>query len=283
MALTKPDLPETQKLSFSEILGRLAAQPQVNGIIVMGSGGRGALTPSSDLDICVVLAARPVPIWLALTTVEKRVAEFYFVLAAEFQHLSQKASFSFAAHSRESLLASWLLSGQLWFDRTSELGKLRQRLEEVHPEFQPDSDEHLYNQWFRVNYNLRESGRLLNSTDPIVLNTFDLRLMLYGLSDIWYNYFALRKIRWQGDKEAVRYVSQHDPEFLGLVQNFLSVAERSKRFELYRQLAAVATEPLGGLWSENSTAVQLEANASEWSNEQINQAFDFWEELLNTV
>lgn len=272
---TIPNLPAD--LALTTLLEQLSAAEQVAGIILMGSGSRNALTPSSDWDICVALSARPVPLWLTLTRVENRVAEFYFVLTEEFAAIEQTSEF--APRTRAALLASWLLSGKIWFDRTGQLGQLRQKLTEGQLVFQPDSDERLYSLWFRINYNLRESARLLASSEAAVGTMFDLRLMIYGLSDIWYGYFTLRKLRWQGEKAAVAYLTEHDPEFLEQINKFLAEPDRTERFRLYKSLAARATEPIGGLWPENHTAVEMDFSGS-WQLENIEQGLTFWEQLV---
>lgn len=273
---TVPNLPTD--LALSALLERLSAAEEVVGILIMGSGGRDALTPSSDWDICVALAARPVPLWLTLTRVENRLAEFYFVLTEEFATIELAGDFSFEPRTRAGLLASWLLSGKIWFDRTGQLSRLRQKLSEAQVVFQPDFAERLYSLWFRINYNLRESERLLASSEAAVGTMFDLRLMIYGLGDIWWGYFTLRKLRWQGEKAALAYLAEHDPEFLGQLNRFMAEPDRAERFGLYKKLAERATEPVGGLWPENHTAVEMDF-AGSWQLENIEAGLAFWGQL----
>mgnify|MGYP001040812484 FL=1 len=44
----------------------------------------------------------------------------------------------------------------------------------------------------------------MGSSDPIYLEAFDLRL-LYQLSDLMVDYFAVRGLPYQGEKTAIRY------------------------------------------------------------------------------
>ncbi|HJZ48342.1 MAG TPA: nucleotidyltransferase domain-containing protein, partial [Roseiflexaceae bacterium] len=68
----------THALALDELLARLAVHPAVDGVVVMGSAGEGALKPASDYDLYVVLSSMPQPLFLLLTTVEQRLTEVYF-------------------------------------------------------------------------------------------------------------------------------------------------------------------------------------------------------------
>jgi len=58
-----PTLPTTIStlLSLETVIARLAAQDALEGVLLLGTTGSGALTPSSDYDVLVVTTA-PTPL-----------------------------------------------------------------------------------------------------------------------------------------------------------------------------------------------------------------------------
>lgn len=268
--------------TLEEVLKRLANNPQVDGLIVMGSAGNGTATRSSDFDVCVVLSERPAPIWLVLTEVENRVSEFYFITSAFITRKFAEDKIEAKTGTLEATYLQWILTGKIAFDRKGQLKQLRQKLSENYePVWYTEAD--LYSKWFAINYNLKETRRLLLSEDPIVRQTITMRTLLYGLPELWYCYFQFQKIAWRGDKEAIKYLTAHDPAFLQLVQALPLEQDIVRKLELYTQIAAIVTEPLGGLWQSGDTAatVDLPENEKEaWKAEKIKEALDFWENLV---
>lgn len=110
-----------------------------------------------------------------------------------------------------------------------------------------------------------------------------MRTLLYGLSELWHSYFQFRKIPWRGDKEAIKYLMQNDTAFLGLIKSFISEQDNSRKIELYTQIAATVTAPVGGLWQPGDTAVTVDVPDSEketWKTDQIEEALKLWHQLL---
>ena len=77
-------------------------------------------------------------------------------------------------------------------------------------------------------------------------------------------------MEWSGDKVAIRYLSEYDPEFLRAFHEFIQSGQnRLEKFEAYEKAAAMATAPMGGIWPEDATVMNL-ADAS-----------DIWQRLLD--
>jgi hypothetical protein len=91
---------------------------------------------------------------------------------------------------------------------------------------------------------------------------------VYGHSDLWFGYFTIRRIAWDGDKAAVRYLLTHDTPFLEAYQQFISATVIEQKLEHYQHAATMATAPLGGLWSRDITVMN------------IVQAWPTWQVLL---
>lgn len=47
---------------------------------------------------------------------------------------------------------------------------------------------------------------------------------------IVFSYFRVRKLRWEGDKTAIRYLQAHDPAYFDLLQQFLKAMDRQQSF-----------------------------------------------------
>ncbi len=135
----------------------------------------------------------------------------------------------------------------------------------------------IYGAWFSVNYNLRQTKRLVASDDPVALLAIDLRL-LYCLADVYVAYFNARGIPYPGEKAMIEYLQAHDPAYLELLQRCIGAIERREKVALYEQLAARSLSPLGGLWPEGSTAVQLDPLSAD--HNMLITALRFCDRLL---
>ncbi len=263
--------------TLAEVLIKLHNCPEIEGILTLGSTATQTLNPSSDLDICIIWNGIIVPPWLVLTRVEGRLAEFYFVPVADFEALTSPTNASVHTDSRQALFLRWLLRGTLVFDRNDTLARLKTTLEAgYHIELWSESE--LYRQWFRLNYNLKETSRLIFSPDPAVLFSIDLRL-LYGLSDLILNYFRFRGIPWSGEKEAVRFLMKNDAPFLDMFQTCLVEQNRHKKLEYYAELTARCVAPYSTVLPANFTMVELENNQN-WAIPDVLAGLEFWQKLL---
>lgn len=88
----------------------------------------------------------------------------------------------------------------------------------------------------------------------------------------------IRKLRWQGEKAAVRYLSANDPDYLALLQQFLAAGERKTKFALYEQLVTLVAAPGGGLWLPGATAIEFKSDG--FGPTTAAEALNFWEHLL---
>lgn len=77
-----------------------------------------------------------------------------------------------------------------------------------------------------------------------------------------HNYSRFRQLPWRGEKEAIRHLAAHD---------------QIHKVALYERLAAPTLALLGGLWPDDATAVQLQADAGLGA---IERALAFWDALL---
>jgi predicted nucleotidyltransferase len=263
-------------LTLDQAIAWLARRRVVDGIVVIGSAGQNALTPASDYDLLVVLADMPVPLHVALTYIDRRLTDVIFVSVADIDRLLTSEAQTVPAVSEEGKLIWWLQTGRIAFDR---LGRLRraQAWTQSGQRFHMASEGELYSAWFGISYDVMQTKRMLASADPTYVMMVDLRL-LFSLHDLWLDYFRVRKLLYPG-KEAIRYLADHDPSYLELFRQCLAEIDRQRKVQLYEQLARLTIAPVGDLWEEGRTAVQLKPGV-EWRPGMVEDALAFWEGLF---
>jgi hypothetical protein len=82
-------------------------------------------------------------------------------------------------------------------------------------------------------------------------------MAVYGHTDLWFGYFAIRGLPWPGDKAAMRALEAQDPGYLVLFRQFIAQSRRAEKARRYAELAALAAAPLGGLWPPGWTGENL--------------------------
>lgn len=142
----------------------------------------------------------------------------------------------------------------------------------------PLEDIDAYGAWIGVNYNLIHTRRLIQSHDPVYLHAAELRIALYGVTSIVFSYFRIRKLLWEGDKAAIRYLMDHDPSYFAVLQQFLRESDLRRKFALYEQLAAATLAPMSSLWDSETTVLWHDGVPS--SLETLAQTQAFWDKLF---
>jgi hypothetical protein len=127
----------------------------------------------------------------------------------------------------------------------------------------PDKD--LFGAWFSTNYNLAQARRMLTAHELLYKMTVDIRMAIHGHTDVWYSYFTVRGIVDTGEKNALRYLLAHDPDFLLQYQQFIQETDRDAKFARYEQTAALALAPFGGIWAADTTAMNEEHTLTRWA------------------
>jgi predicted nucleotidyltransferase len=269
-------LSTSNTLTLDEFIARLSCHQLVDGIVLIGSTGRGDLTPTSDYDLLLVLSQMPAPFTVALTWIDHRLTDIIF---ATRQQIEEILALDTPANGEEwpGRFIQWLQTGRIAFDRTGRLAQAQTKVQSDNSLLPLDNYD-VYMAWFGLNYNLNQTRRLMAAEDPVYWIAADIRLAHYGTSDLLWRYFRIRKLRWQGEKSAVRYLSSHDPNYLTLLQQFLAAGERRAKFSLYEQLVALAAAPGGGLWLPGATAIEFKPEG--FGPTTAAEALGFWEGLL---
>lgn len=266
----------TNTLTFDEVIARLSQQEIVTGLIVVGSAAQEQMTPVSDYDLVIVLASLPVPLHVGVTYIDGRFTDLLFHTVDQIEQILA-ATTPFAFWDWTGRLVGWLETGKVIFDRHGKLGQAQTKVKDG-DWLQTNKDQAAYSAWQSINYNLQVVRRYLTADDPAYLAAADIRMMLFGPQDLFFNYFAVRGLPPDNEKKAIQYLQSHDPAYLRLFNQFLAERDRHVKYQLYEQLAVLTLAPVGALWQTGETALNLDAQLVTPALEQ--EALGFWEALI---
>ncbi len=266
----------TDTFSLDEVIARLSQQAAVDGLIVVGSAAQGEMTAASDYDLVLVLAELPVPLHTGVTSIDGRFTDLLFHTTAQIEQiLATTEPFDFWDWTGR--LVGWLETGQVRFDRHGQLGAAQAKVQSGQW-LAPVGDDAARGAWQTINYNLAVARRLLTSDDPTYRMAAELRMAFFGAQDLFWNYFAVRGLQPDSEKQHIRYLQEHDPTFLADFQLFLAELDRGKKFRRYAALAERVLAPVGALWQAGETVLNLSGKDRTPAMEK--QALDFWEGLI---
>jgi predicted nucleotidyltransferase len=264
-------------LTFEEVISKLANHRAVEGIVVFGSASAERITSASDHDLVIVLADESAPIGFGTTYVSDRLTDLLFFTVAEIEQVISLNE-PVDADERLGQLIRWLKEGQVVLDRSGWLGCAQRKVREG-LWLLPAGASRRYQIWYKINFDLRHAERMVISNDPVYQRALEMRL-LFSIFDVFLGYFLMRGMIWEGSKAAIRYLLTNDPEYLTLLEQCLAETNLLCKVEMYKQLAKLATEPAGGLWTERETAVQTRPDV-EWDPGLIGECLEFWQHLLS--
>jgi hypothetical protein len=270
-AMFQPLSSVTTDLSLDDVVARLRASTLVSGIIIFGTAAT-SLNEASDYDVLVVVDRESLPVRSGMTWISRRLTDLAFASASEVRHLEELTAPILLTDDRRSRLVLWLVTGAIVFDRDGLLARVQAHLRGLPREIET-TEEELHRRWDHANYNLAQSARYVAANDETYREAFDLR-MTYQLADAMVDYFRVRGLAWQGEKEAIRHWDRADPTFKRLFFACLRESNRDRRFVLYREVVAHAQAPVGGVWPPYSTSVTPGDDGS------VDSANRFWLTLL---
>jgi predicted nucleotidyltransferase len=257
-------LPEarTATMRLETVLERLSQHPAVDGLVTIGSTARQTLSPASDYDLLVIVADQPLPFRVGITSIDHRLTDLLFGTSTHIATILQ-ATTAIDGTAWEGRIARWLLEGQIAFDRCGDLHAVQHKVRTGNWIRELDLIDS-YGAWIGINYNLLQTKRMLQSDDPIYRGAAEWRITLYGIPSILYSYFQIRKLYWQGDKEALRYLLANDPDYADLFQQLLRESDPERKFERYEQLAIRTLAPIGALWHPETTVLWDDGLPATW-------------------
>jgi hypothetical protein len=268
-------------MTLDATIARLAAHPAVDGILLMGTTGTDALVPTSDYDLLLVLDEPNARLGIVQTWIDGRLAEIYCTPRAALERIADNIA-SWPDRSEEGAIVRWLREGRIAHDRADRLQQAQERARDAPPPRQAN-DAEMYGAWRSIGYNVAQTKRYLASDDPAAWEAVDWRL-LYGLSEVQNHYFTVRRLPWRGEKAAIRYLTEHDPDFLALLRRCLGEPDRRRKFAQYEDLARRTLAPVGKLWEPGTTVVApglgFGAKGDDEASGGVESALAFWQSLI---
>jgi hypothetical protein len=237
------------------------------------------MTPASDYDLVLVLAELPVPLHTGVTSIDGRFTDLLFHTTAQIEQILA-ATEPLDFWDWTGRLVGWLETGQVRFDRHGQLTAAQAKVC-GNQWIVPVDDSAVYGAWQTINYNLVVIRRLLTSDDPTYRMAAELRMALFGPQDLFWNYFAVRGLQPDSEKQHIRYLQEHDPTFLADFNHFLVEPDQDEKFRRYAALAERVLAPVGPLWQAGETILNLSAAGLTSAVEA--QALQFWEELTHAT
>jgi predicted nucleotidyltransferase len=262
-------------VDLEDLVARLSREPSVDGVVLVGSTETGQLRPVSDYDILIILEEPSPALLVGLTTIGGRLTDLLFGTVAEVDHLLSAAPAA-SIEAWPARIMRWVGEGRIAFDRSGRLARLRTLAAERRL---AAYDTGPYETWFSLNYDLAQNRRLSASDDSTDRTALQLRL-LHGVFELVKGYLRSRDLEWSGEKAAVRYLADHDPDYFAAVNAFLGEADPQRRIAAYEALAVRTLEPFGGVWKPGETAFQFRPG-TDVSPELVSEAARFWESLVS--
>jgi hypothetical protein len=265
-------------VTLDELIDRLSTKAIIDGLAVVGSGADGTMNPASDHDLLIVLDEPQLQLVGGVTEAEGRMVDIGFSTVEEIDELLKAGDREIPNDGVRGSIVRSMGSAIIGIDRHGRLNRLKEKALSGF-ELAPPSDGYLGSRWDKASYNLAHTQKMLASEDPVYLEAIDLRL-LYQLSDLMLDYFAVRGLPRKGEKAAIRYWRSNDEVYYSLFRECLEENDRARKVDLYGQLATATMAPVGPLWRSGDTRFRLSPE-SEMTSSGLAKASEFWSELID--
>ncbi len=218
-------------MKLEKLIDTLKASPRVRGIFTTGTTAT-SLSPSSDIDLVVVLDRNSEDIKSVYTMAENHFADIFFFDTDFVQKLGDKKEI--LSNAFEGMFLEWLSKGKVEYDYENLLANLKQEIKSKPPmQKVPDAEKKDF--WIKINYNFIANSRYYDSNDTLYQEALEMRL-LYSTMELITAYFSFRDIPWRGEKTAIKYLEKNDPDFRSLFHRYSASQNIDDRMSCYRQL-----------------------------------------------
>ncbi len=257
---------------LDEIIRNLKAKDEVDTVFITGSHGLGEEKPYSDIDLVVVLKENSEKIRSVFTWIDGQFADVFFFDHSDLARMG--AANILEADSMDGIFISWLKKASIFFDKSGKVTRLVSSTKDLRISVPESRQKEV---WQKINYNYIANKRYYESNDPLYREALELRL-LYSAIELITGYLALRGILWRGEKEAVKYLKEHDPKFYSLFLEYTAAENLEARFAAYSKIVK-AVFPTGyKLWEESDVITMF--NDQTLADEGT-QAAEYWDHLVS--
>src|SRR3989344_6625306 len=164
--------------SLADLIEKIKSSPRVRGIFATGTTAS-KLTPSSDIDLVVVLDKNHEKIKSVYTTIEGHFSDILFFDIDFLNQLKNKREVS--GNNFEGTFLEWLAGGKIEYDPENLLSALKSKIDE-NPPFQKIMDSEKGDFWIKINYNYIANLRYY-SGDELYKKALEIRL-LYSVIEL---------------------------------------------------------------------------------------------------
>lgn len=242
---------QSSNQSLQEIIAKLSQNDNVDALLLCGSTATGKQTKSSDYDLVLVVKEKPEKLLSFFTYINCLPADIFFYTVADIKRivLDKKVK-----EGGETWLIRWLSKGKIPFDKSGALSKLQSMISEI----QYPLDSSAGTSAYKINYNLVNNTRYFESNDPLYHSALEIRL-LYSIVEALVGYFSMRHIYWEGEKKAIQYLEDKDPEYISLFQKTVRASNLQDKFVAYRNLVEKSFTSEYSKWDKD-VAVSFEGD-----------------------
>lgn len=256
--------------SLINFIEKMKSSPRVRGIFVTGTTAT-KMSPSSDIDIVVVLDKNSKNIKSVYTTIENHFFDIFFFDIAFLNQLENRQEVS--ANNFDGIFLEWLAKGKIEYDPENFLRILKNKIS-VNQPLQQVADSEKKDFWIKTNYNFIANVRYYDSKDELYHTALELRL-LNSVIELITAYFSFRGIPWRGEKEAVKYLKQNDNKFISIFQEYSKSNILAVKMKYYTELFNRTFFGEYQKW-ENDFVIPI-SNQNQYDHELLG----FWKEIMN--
>ena len=213
---------QSSNQSLQEIIAKLSKNDNVDALLLCGSTATEKQTESSDYDLVLVVKEKPDKLLSLFTYINDLPADIFFFSLSDIKRITSDKQ---VKEGGETWLMRWLPQVKISFDKSGDLSKLQSISSEIQCPLNTFAGISAY----KVNYNLVNNTRYFESNDPLYHSALEIRL-LYSIVEALVGYFSMRHIYWEGEKKAIQYLEDHDPEYLSI---FLRASRASNLKDKY--------------------------------------------------
>jgi predicted nucleotidyltransferase len=258
-------------ITLKEITTQLEANPAVDAVFLTGSFAQGTSSPSSDMDLVVILKENNKQIRSVYTWIDGVFADIFFFDHANIERIKNANKIASSSPELESSFVVWLSKSKIIFDKTGEITNLKTDTTLIEKCGVLENEKNSIAQ--RINYNRVANKRYFLSDDPHYHEALALRL-LYSVSELVVGYLTLRGISWEGEKHAINYLKEESLDFYNFFLSFLNSKDLTSRYQAYESMCEKVFPPGYKWWTQEDVIVVPKDDS------KIGEVQTFWSDLL---
>ncbi len=251
------------------IVNNLKAKDEVDAVFTTGSHGTTEQKDYSDIDLVIILKENKNSVRSVFTWIDDKFADVFFFDHADLSRIEKEKELD--ANDMDAVFVSWLKKAKILFDKSGKLSKL---VEEVKIGQQIVSSEKRRDVWQKINYNYIANKRYYDSRDPLYREALEMRL-LYSVIEVITGYFNLRGIPWRGEKSAVKYIKESDPDYYNIFKSYTEGRDVDERFKAYEKLVRNVFPDGYPLWRTGDTTTILKDKTVADDGSAVSKYWDY--------